>query len=152
MIDRHLAAFLEEGLVIHIGTCSADLEPNGTRVTAVTVDADGRHVVAYVPRVAIRQIQSDLEGAGLAALVFVRPADDRACQVKGVVTGIRAATARERRLVAAQWEASRQVLEDVGLPPILTESWRVWPSMAVRLRVTALFDQTPGPNAGAPLP
>jgi hypothetical protein len=32
------------------------------------------------------------------------------------------------------------------------ESWQVWPCVAVRVRVTALFDQTPGPGAGQALP
>ena len=39
----------------------------------------------------------------------------------------------------------------VGLPRVATDGWVMWPAVAVRFRVNALFDQTPGPGAGAPL-
>ena len=151
MIDRELAAFLEEGLVIHLGTRNAQLEPNSARVAAVTVDADGSHVTAYVPKVAAARVVRDLQDNGQAALVVVRPTDDRGYQVKGVFVSSAAAKTRERQLVADQWERSRRNLERVGMPLLLTESWAIWPSVAVRVRVTDLFQQTPGPGAGARL-
>ena len=151
MIDRELAAFLEEGLVIHLGTRNAHLEPSGARVTAVRVEADGSHMTAYVPKVAAGRVLPDLKDNGLAALVFVRPTDDRACQVKGVFAGSRAARPGERSTVAAQWDGARRSLERIGIPRVLTDSWTIWPSVAVRIRVTHLFNQTPGPGAGAPL-
>jgi hypothetical protein len=151
MIDKTLAAFLEEGIAIQLGTRNASLEPNGVRVAAVRVEDDGRHVVAYVPKVAVRHVLPDLESNGQAALVFARPSDDRACQVKGVFTGSRAATSKERGLVDAQWKGFLKYLEMIGLPGAAFESWRNWPCIAIRVRVTALFSQTPGPGAGAPL-
>ena len=62
MIDKELAAFLQEGLAINIGTRNARLEPNGARVVAVTVDDDGPHLVAYVPDAAAAQVLPDLRG------------------------------------------------------------------------------------------
>ena len=50
MIDKELAAFLQEGIAIQIGTRNANLEPNGARVVAIKVEDDGQHVVAHVPR------------------------------------------------------------------------------------------------------
>jgi hypothetical protein len=93
MIDVELAAFLQEGIAIQLGTRNERLEPNGVRVVAVAVEAGGRHLVAYVPEAAVSHVLPDLESNGQAALVFA----------------------------------------------------------AIRLRVTAIFNQTPGPNAGAPL-
>jgi hypothetical protein len=151
MIDRELAAFLEEGLVVHLGTRNARLEPNGARVTAVAVDADGSHVTAYVPKVAAGRILRDLDDNGLAALVFVRPTDDRACQVKGVLAGSRPATRRERAALSSQWDRAREGLARVGVPRVLSDAWTIWPSVALRVRVTDLFNQTPGPGAGGPL-
>jgi hypothetical protein len=151
MINRELALFLEEGLAIHLGTRNGQLEPSGARVSAVTVEADGSHVTAYVPKVAAGRVLPDLEANGRAALIFVRPTDDRACQVKGVFVSARAAATRERPALMAQWEGFRRSLERIGIPRALMDSWTVWPSVAVRVRVTDLFDQTPGPGAGAPL-
>jgi hypothetical protein len=50
-----------------------------------------------------------------------------------------------------QWEGFLAQLSLVGLPPIVATNWNAWPCMAVRIKVTSLFNQTPGPNAGAPL-
>src|SRR5688572_11022354 len=103
MIDGELAAFLEEGIAMEIGTRNARLEPNGARVVAVAVEPDGRHLVAYVPDGAASLVLPDLESNGQAALVFARPPDERACQVKGTFTGSRPAADAERGLVEGQW-------------------------------------------------
>ena len=41
MIDPQFAAFLQEGLAVHIGTRNQHLEPNGARAIALTVEDDG---------------------------------------------------------------------------------------------------------------
>ena len=148
MIDRELAAFLEEGLGVAIGTRNARLEPSGARVVAVAVEADGRHLVAYVPQGAASHVMPDLESNGQAALVFARPPDERACQVKGTFTGSRPAEDAERALVEGQWGRWLDRLASIGLPRETFEPWPSWPCVAVRLRVTAIYNQTPGPNAG----
>ena len=40
----------------------------------------------------------------------------------------------------------------IGIPLIATVNWASWPCVAIRLKVNALFDQTPGPKAGAEVP
>jgi hypothetical protein len=151
MIDRQLAGFLEEGLGIHIGTRNDRLEPNGARVTAVKVDEDGVHVLVYVPKVAAGRVLPDLESNGQAAICFARPIDDRACQVKAAFVSARAATAKERRFVAAQWDRFLTHLEQIGIPRAGAANWSTWPSVVIRVKATALFNQTPGPEAGAPV-
>jgi hypothetical protein len=151
MLNPELAAFLEEGLGIHIGTRNETLEPNGARSAAVQVEADGAHLVVYVAEVAARRVLPDLQSNGQAAVVFARPTDDRACQVKGVFVGARAAAESERGFVEAQWDRFLDKLEKIGIPRAGTLSWITWPAVAVRLRATAVFEQTPGPDAGAPL-
>ncbi len=152
MIAPDLAAFLEGGVAIHIATRNDKLEPSGARVAAVTVDADGTHVTAYLPKIAAGPIVADLESSRQAALVFARPSDDRACQIKGIFVEARAASARERKLVDRQWDAFLTELAQIGIPRQVAEGWKTWPSMAIRVRVTALFSQTPGPGAGAAIP
>jgi hypothetical protein len=151
MIDRNLEAFLQEGVGIQIGTRNASLEPDGARVVAVKVDDDGTHLVAYVPKAAASRVLPDLEANGQAAVVFARPPDEKACQVKGVFVDARAARASERAFVAAQWERWVERLGSIGLPREASENWQTWPCVAIRIRVTALFNQTPGPGAGAAL-
>ena len=104
-----------------------------------------------MPTVAAGPVLDDLRANGQAAVVFARPEDDRACQVKGTFVSARPATADEEPLVQAQFDGFLRQLEIIGMPGESTRLWIVWPATAVRLRVTALFDQTPGPKAGAPL-
>jgi hypothetical protein len=151
MIDSQLAAFLQEGVGIHIGTRSASLDPNGSRALAVHVEPDGRHVVVYVARAAAARLMADLESNGQAAVGFGRPIDDRACQLKGVLIESRDATDAEHTLVHRQWDAFLSSLEKIGVPRAITRGWITWPAVAIRLRVNAVFEQTPGPGAGAPI-
>lgn len=151
MLDDALAAFLEEGNVIHLGTRNAQLEPNGVRATAAFVDPDREHVVVYIPDIAAASVVEDLKANGQAAIVIGRPRDDHACQVKGTFVSVRAATSAEEAPVRAQWQALISQLGLVGMPGESMREWIVWPCRAVRIRATAVYSQTPGPNAGAQL-
>jgi hypothetical protein len=151
MIDGELASFLQEGIAIQLGTRNDRLEPSGVRVVAVSVDRDGTHVVAYVPEVSGSQVLPDLQANGQAALVFARPPDERACQVKGMFAGARAATADEYAMVQAQWDRWLDRFTTIGVPRPTFDRWTTWPCIAIRVRVNAIFNQTPGPGAGAPL-
>lgn len=134
-----------------MGTRNARLEPNGVRVIAVKVDDDREHLVAYLATSDAALVLADLEDNGQAALAFARPADDRACQIKGQRVSTRDAEPSEMAFVQKQWAGLLDQLQMVGIPPVATQGWTTWPCVAVRLRVTAAFDQTPGPGAGSAL-
>ncbi len=78
MIDPQFAAFLQEGLAVHIGTRNQHLEPSGARAIALTVEDDGIHVVVYVAKAAVKRLMADLESNGHAA-VTVRASAGRSC-------------------------------------------------------------------------
>lgn len=151
ILSPSLITFLEQGVSIHMGTRNARLEPNGVRVIAVKVDDDREHLVAYLPASDAALVLADLEDNGQAALAFARPADDRACQIKGERVSIRDAEPSEMAFVQKQWAGLLDQLQMVGIPPVATQGWTTWPCVAVTLRVTAAFDQTPGPGAGSAL-
>lgn len=152
MIDRQLAGFLEGPVGIHVGTRSEGLEPNGARAVAVAVEADGTHLVVYLVRVAAARLLPDLESNGQAAVSVARPVDERACQVKGTFVEARDAREDERPRVLAQWQAFLANLAQIGIAPQAYADYPTWPCVALRLRATALFEQTPGPGTGGPLP
>jgi len=150
MLDKSLTEFLEQGLAIHMGTRNAHMEPNGCRVTAVRVEEQGQHLVAYIPKVATADVIDDLRSNGQAAVSMARPADDRAVQVKGQFLSIRDADAAEEPFVMAQWKGFLGQLDTIGLAgTAATSTWSVWPCVAVTIRVTQVFSQTPGPEAGS---
>lgn len=151
MLDQTLTEFLEQGLAIHIGTRNGRMEPNGCRVTAVMVEDQGRQLLAYLPKAATPAVLEDLHDNGQAALSFARPSDDRAVQVKGLFIDSRDADESEQVFVVGQLEALLRQLEMVGIPATASSSWKMWPCVVVRIRVTAIFSQTPGPDAGSVL-
>lgn len=151
MLDKSLTEFLEQGLAIHLGTRNSRLEPNGCRVTAVRVEDQGRNLVAFIPKAVDGAVFEDLRSNGQAALSFARPTDDRAVQVKGEFIDLWDANAEEERFAVAQWQELLKQLDLIGLPGAGTYTWSMWPCVAVRIRVTALFSQTPGPEAGSVL-
>lgn len=152
MIERELAEFLEGPVGIHVGTRNERLEPSGARCVAVAVEPDGAHLLVYLAEVAAERVLPDLEANGQAAVGFARPVDERASQVKGVFVSARAATEAERPRVIAQWESFLDNLEQIGIGRAAYAAWVTWPCVAIRLRATALFNQTPGPGTGGPLP
>jgi hypothetical protein len=151
MIDTELAAFLQEGIAIQLGTRNAHLEPDGVRVIAVAVEDDGTHLIAYVSDAVAGRVLRDLESNGQAAIAFSRPPDERACQVKGLFVEAHPADADERDFVEAQWSRWLDRLATIGLPRSTFGHWPTWPCVAIRVRATQLFNQTPGPGAGAPI-
>jgi hypothetical protein len=146
MLDPSLAEFLQQGLSIHLGTRNARLEPHGARVVAARVEAgDGTDaiVTAYVPVTGSEDVLADLSSNGQVALACSRPSDDRACQLKGVFLDQRPAQPSELDTVHAQWNAFVGQLGMVGIPAQAAVGWVTWPCIALRFRVTAVFDQTP---------
>ena len=152
MIDKSLTEFLEQGLAIHIGTRDEAMRPNGARVTGVRVEDQGRHLVAYVAAAATPAVFDNLKANGQAALSFARPTDDRAVQIKGELISLRDADPSEEAFVLGQWKSLIGELDAIGLAALTsTNTWLMWPCVAVTIRVTAIFSQTPGPEAGSVL-
>jgi hypothetical protein len=151
MLDDSLKAFLEQGVAINVGTRNARLEPNASFVGAAVVDADRRHLTIYVPAVGAEAVLADLDVNGQAAVVFARPEDDRACQVKGTFVSARPASDDEEAEVRRQADGFLHQLSLIGMPGESSRTWVVWPAVAVRLRVNGVFEQTPGPKAGTVL-
>jgi hypothetical protein len=148
MISEELARFLEQGLSILIAVRDVNMAPYGVRVSAVAVDEDRTHVTAYIHQSVAAKILEHLKENGQVALGFSRPTDHRAYQVKGTFVDSHVCRPRERDFVQRQFEAFRGELEAVGIPPSMTAKWKSWPSVAVRILVTEVFAQTPGPGAG----
>lgn len=102
MIPPQVAAFLHEGLGIHSETPNERLEPAGALAIAVRVDEEGRYLVVFVAELAARWILADLEANGQATVVFGRPTDDRASQVKHTFVEVRPAREDEGPLMGTQ--------------------------------------------------
>jgi hypothetical protein len=151
VISPELAAFLEGGNSIYLGTRDRDLVPHGTRLWGARIGADGRALTVYLPEAAAARPLANLRDNGQAAVAFARPTTHQACQVKGTFAGACQGTEGDRDRVGRYREAFFADLLAVGFSRELLERWQGWPCLAIEIHVTRLYDQTPGPRAGRPL-
>ena len=151
LISKEIAAFLESGLALVVGTRDGDLQPDGAAAWAVRIADDGGHLTLYMYQQAARDMLRNLESFPEIALDCDRPTNHRACQVKGVYLSHRPASDAEQPLIEQQIEGLAADLEAYGIPRALTSAWEAWPCIALEVRVTQIFEQTPGPGTGEPL-
>lgn len=150
-ISDELVEFLQSGLSIVVATRDGDLQPDGAVAWAARVHDDREGLTVFLHEQAAREMLANLAAHPEIALDFDRPTSHRACQVKGVHVATRRARASERALVERQLEAFAGDLEAIGIPRAMTGGGTTWPCTALELRVTQLFEQTPGPGTGEPL-
>lgn len=150
-----MVAMVQGGVSTIVSSCDAALRPSMMRAMASTITPDGRLVTVYLARRQSRQLLQDIAASGTLAVVFSQPSSNRTLQLK-----TRQARSRtlndtadpaivQRYLAAMEWE-----LTQVHIPPVLTRvmlAHDLSDLVAVEFEFQAAFDQTPGPNAGAPI-
>ncbi len=151
LISDELATFIESGLSINVGTCDRDLEPDGAIAWAARVHDDRAQITIYLHKDAAAAMVRNLRVHPGIAVLFERPTSHRGCQVKGRFVSTRPAKATERAEIEKQLEGFLTDLEGIGIPRDLTSGSEIWPCVAIQMRATELFEQTPGPGAGEPL-
>jgi len=151
-ISEELAAFLESGLAILVATRDRDLQPDGAVAWAARVHDDRVGLTLYMHDQAAAEMLRNLEQHPEIAIDLDRPTSHRACQVKGRYLSSRPARDEERSIVERQMDRFAVDLEAIGIPRPMTAGWTTWPCTAIELRATQLFEQTPGPGTGEPLP
>lgn len=92
---------------------------------------------------------ANVRATGMLAVTFVQPADYRAFQLKGRAT-VRPAEAADQARADAYVAATERLLIDLGVGPDLVRYWLTARDIAVlTMEVDRVFEQTPGPRAGA---
>ena len=151
LIPEELGTFLESGLAIVAATRDGDLDPDGAAALAVRVHEDRAGLTVFFYADAAAQMLRNLKSHPQIALDLDLPTTHRACQVKGLYVSSRPARDEERPEIERQLDAFAADLESIGIPRAMTAEWKSWPSTALEVRVTELYEQTPGPGAGEPL-
>ncbi len=150
VIDVALSAFLERGGAMIVGTASRDGEPHAQRgwgcsvVDPVTI----RVLVDATDTVGL----SHLGAGGRIAITSADVRDLRSVQVKGSSLGLEEPTSGDLDRCAAH---NDELFTDIGetdfVPRVLSERMVPPGYVVCTVRVEEIFDQTPGPGAGAPV-
>lgn len=143
-----LAAFVASGLSITFAVRGRALEPDGGPAFAALAHDDREHLTIFVPVDAARRALPRLRAHPEIAVLFDRPTEHLVRQVKGRFVRSRRARVAERAEVERQVEGFRTDLEAIGVPRALSAAWPLWPCTAIELRVTDVYDQSPGPGTG----
>ncbi len=151
VIPDRLGGFLESGLSINVATRDDDCQPGGEVGWAVRVHDDRVHLTVFLYEKAAPAMLRNLKRHPEIAVALDQPTSHRACQVKGRFVSARRGKATERAEVERQVAGFFSELEAIGIPRAMVAGFRTWPCVAIELRVTHLFEQTPGPGAGEPI-
>jgi hypothetical protein len=121
------------------------------RAVGLRVHPDRATATIYLPEATSQGTRANLLVNARIAVLASYPLDHRSLQLKGGVKRVTLAEEGALPAIQAYLETFASVLEVVGMPPELVRMVSHWPAFAVEFHVEELFQQTPGPGAGAPL-
>ena len=150
MIEPEVVALLESGASTMIGTVDADGKPAGMHAVGIKILDDG------TLRVAINaeepEILENLRTTGVVALGATDVPTLRSVQVKGRALAVEPVTAEDRIRAEHYLATFFQAVHDTdGTPLELLARLVPRDLVALVMTVEELYDQTPGPQAGASL-
>lgn len=148
MIPPAIVELLRTGVSVNVGTRDAERIPECTRGWGIWVEDDRNAVTLLLTESASTQTLANLRENGLIAVTCSRPTDHVTCQLKGTVTRVRPATTQDYERQRQWRRAFLGELMAVGVPSEQAAALIMQPAVAVEVRVTGVFAQTPGPGAG----
>jgi hypothetical protein len=132
-------------------TRAADLTPNLVRAHGCSVSADRRELIIWLAASQSGAVLADVRANRAVALVFSRPSTHQTLQIKAADAQIIPAE-REGARVARRYHTQMHAeIGSLGFPaPMCEAMFSCRPGDLIGLRCTphAVFEQTPGPNAG----
>jgi hypothetical protein len=155
-IDDALKELIESGVSVVVGTRDEGLVPEVVRAWGPQVNRDRRSLRICVPEATSVRTRTNLVGNGRIAVAFSRPSDYETVQLKGHHLRTTTPSAEDLLRVEHHRESFAAVNESLGVPRTRVEAfWRRELSgsvlfVTIHFVVDAIFNQTPGPAAGAP--
>ncbi len=151
MIPEELVEYLHGPMGFILGTRDASLRPCITWVSGVKADAASDEITMYIADVYGGRVFQILEDNGMVALTCGHGPAHESFQFKGKFVESTPSSEQDiaiQELYKAKINAhyGREHGEEVRG---VFDRVAAHPSTAVRFKVTEIFDQTPGPNAGS---
>lgn len=151
LLSEELGELVASGVDIYVATRDAALEPLSMLAMGMRLHAGSCALTVFLPEAVCAATLRNLEDNGQVAITISRPRDHRTVQLKGKAGRVRSADAVDKELLLVARAALVEQFACVGIPRSATRRLIWWPSVAVEVQVSDVFEQTPGPNAGHPL-
>lgn len=149
------AAVLHAGVSVSVASVAAGNRPVVGRGLGCRVEADGRTVTVLLDDAANEALVDAIAASGRVAVVLTQPSTHRSIQFKGRDARVGPAPDGAEAFVAEHVAAFARELAIIGFDADFTRTLTAHASadlVAVTFVADRLFDQTPGPRAGEPLP
>lgn len=139
---------------LYVAACSAQLRPSAARAFGCRVKRDTGTVTTWVSRPAATELLSDVASNGRLALVVSHIETCRTLQLKAIDAEVTGPDVTDHPRIDAYRDAFIVKAVDMGYPEPMLRSmleYRFDRLAAIVFTPTAIFAQTPGPGAGAPV-
>lgn len=142
--------FLHSGCALLVGTADASGRPHGSRAWGLTViDLDPVSVRLLVDSADVTTL-ANLQPDALVAITAASVTTLRSLQMKGRVVRREPATeVDENKRVQYTTDFTNDIHKTDGDPLVIVRAWADRSVVPCIVDVDAIFDQTPGPAAGA---
>jgi hypothetical protein len=150
-VAEAVAAFVSGGVAVVVATRDAELRPEVARAWGPAFSAGRDTITLCIGAPPESRTRANLQEGRSIAATFSRPTTYRTVQIKGEVLGLEEPTPQQLARVDEHFSAFARETEQVGLSPDLIRRLVDPVFVAVTFAVRELYDQTPGPNAGARL-
>lgn len=150
-LSHELVAFLEGPLAVVVATRDEELRPEVARGWGLEVADERTTVTLCVGDPPGSRTRANLETNGAIAVTCSRPSTYRTVQLKGSALELRPPGERELAAVRRHLEAFVEEVEPLGVRPEGARTFVGSELLSVTFEVRELYDQTPGPTAGARL-
>jgi hypothetical protein len=155
LLDDDNAGFIQGSVSIAAATRDARNVPSIGRASGCRVAPDRRRVTVYLAAGQAPRLLSDIRECGRIAVVFSRPSTNRSFQLKADDAVVRPLAADEHAVVDRYIEAFGVEISALGHMGEHARTLMTTPDedmLAIDFTPSAAFEQTPGPNAGKPIP
>jgi len=148
------AAFIQGSVSIVAASCGSAATTQLSKVFGCRVAADGRSVTIIVSALQAGALLADIRANRKLAVVFCRPTTDQTLQIKTFDARVVALGREDYATLAEHTDKLVAEIVPLGFPEAIVRPLFGCSSsdaVAVRFTPSAVFDQTPGPNAGTQL-
>lgn len=150
-LPQEIAEFIERGVAAAVSCCNEELQPSTARVIGTRVSDDRCLVTVLVLRSANPALLRDAQAGRKIAAVFCLPENERALQIKGTVSAAEAPRSDDWLRVLEHRVAFADQIEPKGYQREFSDHYHAGEQndlVALSFVPDALFEQTPGPQAG----
>ncbi|MFC5527382.1 hypothetical protein ACFPPA_16695 [Rhodanobacter ginsengisoli] len=155
VIDADNARFIAGGVSIIVSARNAGNRPDLVRAQGCRVARDRRTIRLFVVTAQAVELLADLRQNGRIAVVFTEPSSHRSLQLKGDDAAIVPLRRGDPARIAAYRDAMVTELARIGVSEVMTRALLAGATgemVSIEFTLGTAFVQTPGPEAGMPLP